>query len=157
MNDLIEDSYCDWCNSYTTSTSLVMGYNGCWGVGECLCSKCLNKEIRSLYLVNHSGRQIFSSPDYYMKYWKNQSKIKVLRTPKDHQQQKHQEKEEQLLFLSAKKEEESSDEENIIMTMMMCAQEWLTWGILQHSSMYFEKLIYKFCKIDYYFSMDTTS
>ena len=86
MDDHIEYKYCDWCSKYTPSPSLVMGFNGFVGMGECLCANCLNKEKSSLYLVKHSGRQMFSTSEYYNQYWKNQAKIKVVRTPKDHQE-----------------------------------------------------------------------
>lgn len=86
MNDLVEDSYCDWCQSYTPNPSLVMGYNDCVGLGDCLCTQCLKKEKSRLYLVNHSGRQMFSSTQYYNQHWKNQTKIKVVRTPEEHQE-----------------------------------------------------------------------
>eukprot|EP00980_Cylindrotheca_fusiformis_P003883 scaffold860_cov111-Cylindrotheca_fusiformis.AAC.9 len=92
-----EDSYCDWCDRFTTnSRALVMGYNGVSGMGECICDSCLNKEKSSLYLVKHSGRAIFGKEDYYNQYWKNQSKIKVLLTPKDHQEIANQESEDEL-------------------------------------------------------------
>jgi hypothetical protein len=84
-----EDSYCDWCNKYmgctTNSRSLVMGYNGLFGMGEIVCSDCLNKEKTRLYLVKHSGRRIYTKEDYFNQYWKGQSKVKVVRTPQDHQ------------------------------------------------------------------------
>ncbi|KAL3943406.1 MAG: hypothetical protein SGBAC_002531 [Bacillariaceae sp.] len=88
MSEFQEDDYCDRCDAFTTSKnprSLVMGYTGQTGMGECICETCLNKEIAGLYLVKRSGRQIFGNPDYYNKNWKSQSKVKVLRTPKDHQ------------------------------------------------------------------------
>mmetsp|Transcript_15576 Transcript_15576/g.38416 ORF Transcript_15576/g.38416 Transcript_15576/m.38416 type:complete len:109 (-) Transcript_15576:217-543(-) len=87
MSVFHEDDYCDWCGAYTTNPrSLVMGYNGQTGMGECICENCLNKEVSGLYLVKRSGRQIFGKPDYYHKNWKNHSKVKVLRTPSDHQE-----------------------------------------------------------------------
>jgi hypothetical protein len=82
-----DDFYCDWCNDYTTNArALVMGYNGLSGMGECICDSCLNKEKSTLYLVQHSGRPIFGKEDYYNQYWKDQSKVKVVLTPKDHQE-----------------------------------------------------------------------
>lgn len=86
MNDLIQESHCDWCETYTQTPSLVMGYSGFQGMGDCLCTTCLNKEKSNLYLVKYAGRQMFSSSEYYNQYWKNQKKIKVVRTPKDHQE-----------------------------------------------------------------------
>lgn len=58
-----------------------------WGEGELICASCLKDEKPKLYLCKYSGRQIFCSSAYYQKYWREDSKAKLIRTPEDHQQQ----------------------------------------------------------------------
>ena len=58
-----------------------------WGKGELICSSCLKETKPKLYLCKYAGRQIFCSSAYFQKYWKEDAKAKLIRTPEDHQQQ----------------------------------------------------------------------
>ena len=69
-----EDNLCDRCDKETKIRSLLMGGNGYWGKGEMLCAKCLNEVKTNCYLVNHSGRRMFCTSQYYTKYWRNEKK-----------------------------------------------------------------------------------
>jgi len=78
---------CDWCDRNIKRPSLVMGYHHgdshhfLWGKGDLICASCLKDVKPKLYVVKYAGRQIFATAAYYKKYWKDDTKVKVVRTP----------------------------------------------------------------------------